>query len=125
MVMDTAPETKLRAIERLGATIVQASYDECWRTVEHHRSDRMSGHFVHPFDNDDFISGNGTIGLEIHQDLPEVDAVIAPLGGGGLLSGIASALHELSAHDSRICGGAGNRRSARHVAAQWPRQPLS
>ena len=56
----------------------------------------MSGHFVHPFDNDEFISGNGTIGLEIHQDLPEVDAVIAPLGGGGLLSGIASALHELS-----------------------------
>ena len=96
MVMDTAPETKLRAIARLGATIVQTSYDECWRTVEHHRSDRMSGHFVHPFDNDDFISGNGTIGLEIHQDLPEVDAVIAPLGGGGLLSGIASALHELS-----------------------------
>ena len=96
MVMDTAPETKLRAIARLGATIVQTSYDECWRTVENHRSDRMSGHFVHPFDNDDFISGNGTIGLEIHQDLPEVDAVIAPLGGGGLLSGIASALHELS-----------------------------
>ena len=96
LVMDTAPETKLRAIGRLGATIVQTSYDECWRTVEHHRSDRMSGHFVHPFDNDDFISGNGTIGLEIHQDLPEVDAVIAPLGGGGLLAGIASALHELS-----------------------------
>ena len=96
MVMDTTPETKLRAIARLGATIVQTSYDECWRTVERHTSDRMSGHFVHPFDNDDFISGNGTIGLEIHEDLPEVDAVIAPLGGGGLLSGIACALHELS-----------------------------
>jgi threonine dehydratase len=96
MVMDTAPETKIRAIERLGATIVQASYDECWRTVEGHRSDRMSGHFVHPFDNDDFISGNGTIGLEIYRDLPDVDAVVAPLGGGGLLSGIAAALYELS-----------------------------
>ncbi|MGB2717656.1 MAG: pyridoxal-phosphate dependent enzyme [Vicinamibacterales bacterium] len=96
MVMDSAPETKLRAIERLGAEIIQASYDECWRTVETHRSDRMRGHFVHPFDDDRFISGNGTIGLEIFEDLPEVDAVIAPLGGGGLLAGIASALRALT-----------------------------
>lgn len=95
LVMDTAPETKLRAIERLGASIVKASYEECWRTVETHRSDRMKGHFVHPFDNDPFISGNGTIGLEIAEDLPDVDAVIAPLGGGGLLSGIACALEAL------------------------------
>jgi threonine dehydratase len=92
MVMDTAPDTKLRAIERLGATIVKTSYEECWRTVEQHGSDRMTGHFVHPFDDDHFISGNGTIGLEILEDLPDVDAVIAPLGGGGLLSGIACAL---------------------------------
>jgi threonine dehydratase len=90
MVMDTAPETKLRSIERLGATIVKASYDECWRTVEQHGSDRMRGRFVHPFDDDEFISGNGTIGLEIVEDLPDVDAVIAPLGGGGLLTGIAA-----------------------------------
>src|SRR4029079_3194868 len=91
MVMDTAPETKLRAIERLGATIVEASYDECWRTVEQHGSDRMRGRFVHPFDDDDFISGNGTIGLEILEDLPDADAIGAPLGGGGLLSGIGVA----------------------------------
>ena len=96
LVMDTAPETKLRAIERLGATIVKASYDECWSTVEQRRSNRMVGHFVHPFDDDDFISGNGTIGLEIHEDLPGVDAVIAPIGGGGLIAGIASALRELA-----------------------------
>jgi threonine dehydratase len=95
LVMDTAPETKLNAIKRLGATIVQASYEECWRTVEQHRSDRMTGYFVHPFDEDRFISGNGTIGLEIVEDLPDVDAVIAPLGGGGLLAGIACALREL------------------------------
>ena len=95
MVMDTAPETKLRAIERLGATIVKATYDECWRTVEQHRSDRMRGRFVHPFDDDDFIAGNGTIGVEIFEDLPDVDAVIAPLGGGGLLAGIACALDAL------------------------------
>ncbi len=95
MVMDTAPETKLRAIERLGAEIVKATYDECWRTVERHQSERMQGHFVHPFDDDQFISGNGTIGLEIVEDLPDVDAVIAPLGGGGLLAGIACAVRGL------------------------------
>ena len=89
LVMDTAPRTKLEAIERLGATIVQAPYDECWRAVETHVSDRMHGHLVHPFDDDDFISGNGTIALEIVEDLPDVDAVIAPLGGGGLLGGVA------------------------------------
>jgi threonine dehydratase len=89
MVMDTAPDTKLKAIERLGARIVRATYDECWGTVERHGSDRMEGTFVHPFDDDHFISGNGTIGLEILEDLPDVDAVVAPLGGGGLLAGIA------------------------------------
>lgn len=92
MVIDTAPETKLRAIERLGATIVKASHDEAWETVEAHASPRMSGHFVHPFDDDHFIAGNGTAGLEILEDLPDVDAVIAPLGGGGLLAGIGSLL---------------------------------
>jgi threonine dehydratase len=92
MVMDTAPQTKIRAIERLGASIVRASYDECWRTVESHGSPRMSGHFVHPFDDDRFIAGNGTAGLEIVEDLPDVDAIVAPLGGGGLLAGIAAAV---------------------------------
>ena len=95
MVMDTAPQTKISAIERLGATIVRATYDECWKTVEAHRSDRMTGHFVHPFDDDRFIAGNGTAGLEILEDLPDVDAIVAPLGGGGLLSGIAAAVREL------------------------------
>ena len=92
MVMDTAPQAKLRAIERLGATIVTVSYDECWKTVESHGSPRMRGHFVHPFDDDDFIAGNATVGLEILQDLPDVDAVVAALGGGGLLSGVASVI---------------------------------
>jgi threonine dehydratase len=101
LVMDTAPDTKLNAIKRLGATIVQAPFEECWRTVEQHRSDRMTGHFVHPFDDDRFISGNGTIALEIVDDLPEVDAVIAPLGGGGLLAGVACALRQLRP-DARV-----------------------
>jgi len=95
MVMDTAPEANIRAIERLGATIVRTTYDEAWKTVISHRSDRMRGHFVHPFDDDRFIAGNATAGVEILEDLPDVDAIIAPLGGGGLLSGIAAAVGEL------------------------------
>jgi threonine dehydratase len=101
MVMDTAPDTKIRAIERLGASIVRASYDECWRTVEVHGSDRMTGYFVHPFDDDRFIAGNGTAALEILEDLPDVDAIVAPLGGGGLLSGIAAAVGGLKP-DTRV-----------------------
>jgi threonine dehydratase len=96
MVADTAPETKLGAIERLGATVVKATYDECWQTVEQHGSNRMTGYFIHPFDDDRFIAGNGTAGLEIIEDLPDVDAVVAPLGGGGLLAGVAAAVRALS-----------------------------
>jgi threonine dehydratase len=95
MVMDTAPETKLRSIQALGATIVKATYEECWQTVERHGSGRMQGCFIHPFDDDHFISGNGTLGLEILEDLPDVDAVIAPIGGGGLLAGVAAAIRAL------------------------------
>jgi threonine dehydratase len=101
MVIETAPQTKIRAIERLGARIVPASYDECWRTVESHGSPRMTGHFVHPFDDDRFIAGNATIGLEILEDLPDVEAIVAPIGGGGLLAGIAAAVRELKP-DTRI-----------------------
>ena len=95
MVMDTAPETKLRSIETLGATIIKTSYEECWRTVEQHTSDRMRGTFVHPFDDDRFIAGNGTAGLEILEDLPDVDTIVAPLGGGGLLAGVGAAVRAI------------------------------
>jgi threonine dehydratase len=92
MVMDTAPAAKLDAIKRLGARIVTASYDECWRTVEDHGSPRMAGRLVHPFDDDRFIAGNATIGVEILDDLPDVDVIIGAVGGGGLLAGIGSAI---------------------------------
>jgi threonine dehydratase len=95
LVIDTAPETKLRAIERLGAAIVKAPYDECWRALEEHGSAKMQGVFVHPFDDDRFICGNGTMALEILQDLPDVDTVVAALGGGGLLSGIGCVMRAL------------------------------
>jgi threonine dehydratase len=95
MVMDTAPQTKVDAIRALGATLVTATYDECWRTVEAHASPRMPGRFIHPFDDDHFIAGNATLGLEILEDLPHVDAIVGAVGGGGLLSGVGSAVHAL------------------------------
>jgi threonine dehydratase len=95
LVIETAPATKLAAIERLGAAIVKASWDECWRAVESHASERMSGRLVHPFDDDAFISGNGTAALEILEDLPDVDALVAPIGGGGLLAGLGCVFRAL------------------------------
>src|SRR2546422_75428 len=94
VTIDTVREAvrHIYRVARRGAEIVRATYDECWRTVEEHRSERMRGRFIHPFDDDRFMSGNGTIALEILEDLPEVDAVVAPVGGGGLLAGLGCVL---------------------------------
>ena len=95
MVMDTAPAAKVDAIDRLGASIVRVTYDEAWQTVERHASDRMQGYFIHPFDDDRFIAGNATAALEILEDLPDVDAIVGAVGGGGLLSGVVSTVRAL------------------------------
>ena len=92
LVMDTAPMAKLDAVRRLGAEIVQATYDQCWKALEARAHPAMSGAFVHPFEDDEFIAGNATAGLEILEDLPEVAAVVAGFGGGGLSCGIAAGL---------------------------------
>jgi threonine dehydratase len=94
LTMDTAPAAKLDATRRLGAEIVQTSYDECWKALGARAHPAMTGAFVHPFEDDEFIAGNASAGLEILEDLPDVDAVIAGFGGGGLSSGIAAALKE-------------------------------
>jgi threonine dehydratase len=91
LVMDTAPAAKLDAIKRLGASIRQASMDECWTAVCERKHPAFQGVFVHPFDDDDFIAGNATCGLEILEDLPDVSSIVAGFGGGGLSCGIASA----------------------------------
>ena len=95
MVMDTAPATKIDALRRLGVAIVRAPYEECWAAVEAHGSPRMTGRFVHPFDDDDFIAGNGTVGLEILEDVSDVDVIVTAMGGGGLAAGVASAVRAL------------------------------
>jgi|SRR5579862_7007158 len=94
LTMDTAPETKLKAIRSLGAEIVQTTYDECWKALGARTHPSMDGAFIHPFEDDEFIAGNATAGLEILEDLPDVDTVVAAFGGGGLSCGIAAALKE-------------------------------
>ncbi len=93
VVPDHAPRTKLDAIERLGAEVVKVPFDHWWRVMVEHRYPGIDGLFIHPVSNPAVIAGNGTIGLEILEDLPDVDTVIVPYGGGGLSCGIASALH--------------------------------
>jgi len=94
LVMDTAPAAKLDAARRLGAAIVKASYDQCWKALADRSHPAMDGAFVHPFEDDAFIAGNASIGLEILEDLPDVACVVAAFGGGGLSCGIASAIKE-------------------------------
>ena len=94
LVIDAAPAAKLDAIRRLGADFVKASYDDCWKALADRSHPAMTGTFVHPFEDDDFIAGNASVGLEILEDIPDVDAVVAGFGGGGLSCGIAAALKE-------------------------------
>jgi threonine dehydratase len=95
VVPEHAPETKLAAIERLGGRVVKVPYDRWWQTIVESRFDGLDGLFVHPVQDDLVMAGNGTIGLEILEDLPDVDAVLIPWGGGGLTTGIASAVKAL------------------------------
>jgi len=97
IVPDNAPETKLAAIRRYGAKIIQVSFDEVWNVVVTHHYPPLEGSvFIHPFADMRMMAGNGTAGLEILEDLPHVDSVVIPFGGGGLSVGIASAIRAKS-----------------------------
>src|SRR4051812_26861218 len=95
VAIETAPQTKLDRMRALGATIVPVSYTEAWKAAEAHAFEGMEGTFIHPFDNEHFIAGHGTMGLEIVEDLPGVRAVICAIGGGGLITGVGSAVKAL------------------------------
>ncbi len=95
VVPDHAPATKLDAIRRLGATIVPVPFAEWLEVFRTRTYTGMDGQFIHPFSDPAVMAGNGTIGLEILEDLPEVDTVVIPYGGGGLSCGIASVLRAL------------------------------
>jgi threonine dehydratase len=94
-VPEHAPQAKLAAIERLGGQVLKLPYDDWWNAIVTSRVDGVEGLFVHPVQDPGVMAGNGTIGLEVLEDLPDPDAVVVPYGGGGLTAGIASAVKAL------------------------------
>src|SRR3954449_11119346 len=103
VAIETAPQTKLDRMRALGAEIVPVSYEEAWQSAEAHAHPGLEGTFVHPFDNHDFIAGHGTMGLEILEDCPDVSTVICAIGGGGLITGVGSAI-KARKPDARVLG---------------------
>lgn len=92
---DTAPETKVKAIERLGGRVIKVSFERWWQTFQERAYPGVDATFIHAFDDPHVMAGNGTIALEILEDLPDVDALVIPWGGGGLTCGIAAAARAL------------------------------
>jgi threonine dehydratase len=92
---DTAPRAKLDAVERLGGEVIPVPHEVWWKTMVERRYEGVDGLFVHPVEDDAVQAGNGTIGLELCEELDSFDAVVAPWGGGGLTTGIASAVKAL------------------------------
>jgi threonine dehydratase len=103
VVVETAPKSKLERMKALGATLIPVPYEIAWKALDERAFPGVDGTFIHPFDDDDFIAGHGTMGLEILEDVPDVAAVIASIGGGGLIAGVASAIKALKP-DVRIFG---------------------
>jgi len=95
VVIETAPESKIERMRALGAKLIPVPYDLAWKALEERSYPGAEGTFVHPFDDHNFIAGHGTMGLEILEDAPETAAVIASIGGGGLITGVASAIKAL------------------------------
>ena len=95
IVVETAPKSKLERMKALGATLIPVPYEIAWRALDERSFPGVGGTFIHPFDDDDFIAGHGTMALEILEDAPDVAAVIASIGGGGLIAGVATALKAL------------------------------
>lgn len=96
IVPEHAPKAKTDAIERLGGEVIKVPFDEWWQTILNHGHPGMDGVFVHPFADNAVMAGNGTIALEIFDDLEDVDAILVPYGGGGLSCGIAAIARAVS-----------------------------
>jgi threonine dehydratase len=95
VVVQTAPQSKLDRMKALGAKLFPVPYDVAWKALEERSFPGADGTFVHPFDDDNFIAGHATMGLEILEDAPDTAAVIASIGGGGLITGVGSAIKAL------------------------------
>ena len=95
VVVQTAPQSKLDRMKALGAKLFPVPYDVAWKALEERSFPGADGTFIHPFDDDNFIAGHATVGLEILEDAPDTAAVIASIGGGGLITGVGSAIKAL------------------------------
>jgi threonine dehydratase len=113
---DTAPQTKIQAVQRMGGRVIQVPFAEWWRTFETRSFPGVDATFIHAFDDLDVMAGNGTIALELLEDLPELDAVVIPWGGGGLSCGIAAVLKALA---PRVRIYAAEVETAAPLAAAW------
>ena len=95
VAIETAPAAKIERMRALGAKLILVPYEVAWQALEARSYPGAEGTFVHPFDDDNFIAGHATMGLEILEDEPETAAVIAAIGGGGLITGVGSAIKAL------------------------------
>ncbi len=104
VVIETAPASKMERMRSLDAKLIPVRYDVAWKALEDRSFTGVEGTFVHPFDDHNFIAGHGTLGLEILEDAPDTAAIIASIGGGGLITGVASAI-KASVHglESVVC----------------------
>jgi threonine dehydratase len=98
VAIETAPKAKMERMRALGAHLIPVSYETAWRALGDREFPGANGTFVHPFDDQNFIAGHATMGLEIFEDAPDTVAVIAAIGGGGLITGVGSALKALNPH---------------------------
>jgi len=103
VAIETAPASKLERMKALGAKLFPVPYDVAWKALEERAFPGVEGTFIHPFDDHNFIAGHGTMGLEILEDAPDTVAVIAAIGGGGLITGVGSAMKALKP-DVRVWG---------------------
>jgi threonine dehydratase len=96
VVVETAPQSKLERMKALGVKLIPVRYDVAWKALEERSFPGADGTFIHPFDDHNFITGHATMGLEILEDAPDTAAVIASIGGGGLITGVGSAIKALN-----------------------------
>ena len=95
VVIESAPQSKLERMKALGAKLIPVPYEVAWKALEERSSPGADGIFIHPFDDQNFITGHATMGLEIVEDAPDAAAVVAAIGGGGLITGVGSAIKAL------------------------------
>src|SRR5688572_21163825 len=107
VAIETAPQAKLERMRALGAKLITVPYEVAWQTLEARSYPGAEGTFIHPFDDDNFIAGHATMGLEILEDAPDTAAVIASIGGGGLITGVGSRSEEhtseLQSQSNLVC----------------------